>query len=73
MSVSTTADIDGLDDEIIAGAKYGYALMQRSNGRLNYIKEVWDERDGPGKDKRYRLYAHSGAYLLLLTAVIECG
>lgn len=54
-AVSTTADIDGVDDEIIVGAKHGFALMQRSTGRLEYIKNVWDERDGPGKDRWMRM------------------
>ena len=49
---STTAEIDGVDDQIIVGAKCGYALMQRSTGKLEYIKKVWDERDGAGKEQR---------------------
>lgn len=27
--------------------------MNRNTKKLEYIKKVWDERDGPGKDERY--------------------
>lgn len=50
---STTADIEGSDDEIIVGAKYGYAIMNRNTKKLEYIMKVWEDRDGVGKDERY--------------------
>ena len=53
MFSSSTAEIEGTEDKVIVGAKYGYALLTRSNGELEYIKKVWDERDGPGKAERY--------------------
>lgn len=50
---STTADIEGTDDEIIVGAKYGYALLDMKTGKHEYIKRLWDESDDPeGKDER---------------------
>ena len=49
---STTADIEGTADELIVGAKYGYALLARDTGEFEYIKRVWDERDGPDKPAR---------------------
>lgn len=49
---STTAEIEGTEDEFIVGAKYGYAFLTRSNGKLEYIKHVWNEHEGPGKAKR---------------------
>ena len=27
--------------------------MNRNTKKLEYIKKVWEERDGPGKDERY--------------------
>lgn len=55
--------MEGNEDEIIVGAKYGYAIMQRSTGKLEYIKKVWDERDGSGKANRYQYDLYAG-YLL---------
>jgi sugar lactone lactonase YvrE len=51
---SVTADIEGVKGKIIVGAKYGYALMDRETGKLNYLKRIWDESDGPTKPKRMR-------------------
>ena len=56
---STTAEIEGTDDKIIVGAKYGYALWTRETGKLEYIKKVWDERDGPDKHKRYFVFVYT--------------
>ena len=50
---STTADIEGNDEEIVVGAKYGYAVMDRKTKELHYIKKVWGLRDGLGKAERY--------------------
>ncbi len=38
---------------MIVGAKYGFAIMNRNTKKLEYIKKVWEDRDGPGKDERY--------------------
>lgn len=48
----TTADIEGIDGEIIVGAKHGYALLDIKTGKHEYIKRLWDESDGPGKEER---------------------
>ncbi|KAL9129594.1 MAG: hypothetical protein Q9217_001982 [Psora testacea] len=52
-AVSTSADIERTSDEIIVGAKYGFAIMNHNTKALKYIKKVWEERDGPGKNERY--------------------
>lgn len=49
---STTAHIEGTEDELIVGAKKGYAYYKRSSRKLEYVKKVWDESDGPGKEER---------------------
>lgn len=36
-------------DQLIVGAKYGFARLDRSTGKLTYIREAWGEKDGPGK------------------------
>lgn len=51
-SDSTTAHIEGTDNELIVGAKLGYAIFNKSSKKLEYIKKIWDERDGPGKEER---------------------
>lgn len=38
------------------GAKHGYAIMDKKSKKLEYIKKVWDERDGPGKNDRSALF-----------------
>lgn len=50
---NSTAEIEGVEDEVIVGAKLGYAIMYRSTGKLEYIKKIWGESDRPGKAKRY--------------------
>ena len=27
--------------------------MDKNTKKMDYIKKVWEERDGPGKDERY--------------------
>ena len=49
---STSADIEGNDDEIIVGAKFGFATLDRKTSKLNYIKKVWTDQDGQGKAER---------------------
>ena len=38
---SITADIEGREDEIIVGAKLGYAIFNKKTNELRYIKTVW--------------------------------
>ncbi len=49
---SITADIEGLQDDIIVGAKHGFAVLNRKTGKHVYIKKLWDAEDGPGKEER---------------------
>ena len=35
------------------GAKQGYAIVDQETKKLEYIKKVWEEHDGPGKEERY--------------------
>lgn len=57
--ISITADIAGSEqEEIIVGAKYGYATMKRQTGELKYLKKLWED---PEKGKRY-VYALVDAY-----------
>ncbi|KAJ5812020.1 hypothetical protein N7474_008321 [Penicillium riverlandense] len=54
-SVGVTANIaDVGEDQLVVGAKYGFARLNRTTGSLSYIREVWDEQDGPGKAERMR-------------------
>ena len=49
---STSADIVGNDDEIIVGAKLGFATLDRKTSKLKYIKKLWTDQDGQGKAER---------------------
>lgn len=53
LSHSVTANIAGAakedQDELIVGAKCGFARLNRSTGKLTYIREAWGEEDGLGK------------------------
>ncbi|MCJ1436120.1 hypothetical protein MMC27_005498 [Xylographa pallens] len=43
-SVGITADVDGAEeDEIIVGAKYGYAIVNRKTGAMKYLKRFSDD------------------------------
>lgn len=39
-------------DHLIVGAKLGFARLNRTTGKLSYIREAWGESDGPGKAER---------------------
>ncbi|KAL8730856.1 MAG: hypothetical protein Q9166_003783 [cf. Caloplaca sp. 2 TL-2023] len=53
-AISTTAHIEGTEDELIVGAKLGFAIFNWKSQKLEYIKKVWNESDGPGKGERLR-------------------
>ncbi|KAL9599093.1 MAG: hypothetical protein Q9219_004051 [cf. Caloplaca sp. 3 TL-2023] len=53
-AISTTAHIQGTDDELIVGAKLGYAIFNRGTKKVEYIKKVWNEHDGAGEEERMR-------------------
>ncbi|KAL2797897.1 hypothetical protein BJX66DRAFT_296748 [Aspergillus keveii] len=48
-SIGVTANIanagNGLEEHIVAAAKYGFALVNRKTGKLSYIARPWDEPD----------------------------
>ncbi|CAI7564173.1 unnamed protein product [Penicillium pancosmium] len=52
-AIGVTANIAGAakedQDHLIVGAKCGFARLNRSTGKLTYIREAWGEEDGPGK------------------------
>ncbi|KAL8633212.1 hypothetical protein Q9189_001112 [Teloschistes chrysophthalmus] len=50
----TTAHVEGADEEIIVGAKLGYAYYNQKSNKLEYIKKVWNASDGAGKEERMR-------------------
>ncbi|KAL2216747.1 regucalcin like protein [Thermoascus aurantiacus ATCC 26904] len=56
--IGVTANIekrgDAYNDKIIVGAKHGFATVDLNTGELSYIRKVWNEQDGPGKEERMR-------------------
>lgn len=53
MSIGVTADIDGLDEVILAGAKDGITKFNVKTAKHEYIAKFWNEGDGPNKAKEY--------------------
>ncbi|KAI9733076.1 MAG: hypothetical protein M1834_003622 [Cirrosporium novae-zelandiae] len=51
----TTADIDGDKDNIIVGAKYGFALLDKKTGKLEYVAKLWNDTDPEGTAEKMRL------------------
>ena len=51
MPVGVTADIEGSDDIILAGAKDGITKFNLTNGKHEYIAKFWADED-PDKAKR---------------------
>ena len=49
---SVTANLDSSEEQLVVGAKYGYATLDLGSGKTTYIKKVWTEADGPGKEER---------------------
>ncbi|KAL1957296.1 hypothetical protein VTO42DRAFT_6202 [Malbranchea cinnamomea] len=45
---------DPAKDEIVVGAKHGYATLDLQTGKTTYIRKVWTDADGPGKEQRMR-------------------
>ncbi|KAI9815994.1 MAG: hypothetical protein M1827_001986 [Pycnora praestabilis] len=52
--IGCTADIEGTTDDIIIGGKTGFAIFNRTTGTYKYLNKVWEEKDGPEKDRRMR-------------------
>ncbi|KAL9582660.1 MAG: hypothetical protein Q9212_003163 [Teloschistes hypoglaucus] len=53
-AISTTARVEGKDEDLIVGAKLGYAYYKPESNKLEYIKKVWNASDGAGKEERMR-------------------
>ena len=51
VSVGVTADIEGSNQVILAGAKDGITKFDLQTAKHDYIRKYWDE-DSPGKAKR---------------------
>ncbi|KAF2837077.1 hypothetical protein M501DRAFT_986877 [Patellaria atrata CBS 101060] len=45
ISIGSTADIEGNDDEFVFGGKHGYGIFNRKTGEYRYIKKVWTEEE----------------------------
>jgi len=55
ISVGTTADIEGNDDEFVFGGKYGYGIMHKKTFEYRWIAKYWNEDEVKnGKDHRMR-------------------
>jgi sugar lactone lactonase YvrE len=53
MSIGVTADIEGSDEVILAGAKDGITKFNVKSARHEYVVRFWNEDDGPNKAKEY--------------------
>ncbi|PGH08760.1 hypothetical protein AJ80_07798 [Polytolypa hystricis UAMH7299] len=53
-NIETTETSQANAGKIIAGAKYGFATIDEQTGAVEYIKKIWTEADGEGKEERMR-------------------
>ena len=69
-SIGITAVIEGNDDEIIFGGKYGYGIFTRKTGETRWIKKFWTDEErkedgggkpGLGKTREERMRSNDGA------------
>ena len=51
VSIGVTADIEGLDEVILAGAKDGITKFNLQSAEHEYLAEFWNKGDGPDKAK----------------------
>jgi len=54
MSIGVTADIEGEDDVILAGAKDGITRFNLKTAEHQHVAKFWNETDGPDKAKTMR-------------------
>lgn len=50
-----TADIEGSDTEIVAGAKDGYVRFDLTTGKQEYLAKLWDQDDNPDNTRIMRM------------------
>ncbi|KAL2002434.1 hypothetical protein VTN02DRAFT_6775 [Thermoascus thermophilus] len=58
-TIGVTADIEGSDDLIYAGAKHGFATLNRKTGELSYFRKLFNEETAHKIEHRMR--ANDGA------------
>ena len=71
MPVGVTADIEGSDEVILAGAKDGITRFNTRTGHHEYITKLWTEEEGLEKAKRY--YRLPGAAFAETDAATDSG
>lgn len=55
ISIGTTANIEGNDDEFVFGGKAGYGIMDKKTAEWRYIKKMWTEEEAKsGLERRMR-------------------
>ncbi|KAI9700922.1 MAG: hypothetical protein M1820_006683 [Bogoriella megaspora] len=59
ISIGTTADIEGKDDEFIFGGKHGYGIFDRNAGTYKYINKYWTDEE-IADNKPHRMRANDG-------------
>ena len=67
ISIGVTADIEGSDEVILAGAKDGITKFNVQRGQHEYLAKFWNEGDGPDKAKEYVAKA------LMKTSLLNSG
>lgn len=55
LSIGTTADILGDDENFVFGGKAGYGIFDRNTAKVKYIKKYWeDDPNQAEKEKKFR-------------------
>lgn len=61
ISIGTTANIEGNDEEFVFGGKSGYGIMNKKNpAEWRYIKKMWSEEEVQN-GKEHRMRSNDGA------------
>lgn len=60
ISVGTTANIEGNEEEFVFGGKSGYGIMNKKTGEWRYIKKMWENEEAQD-DKEHRMRSNDGA------------
>ena len=59
ISIGTTADIEGNDQELAFGGKHGYGILDRRSGSYRYIRRYWDG-DEDAQEKYHQMRGNDG-------------